>query len=101
MLEDRNGKISTIKTFTVAGSSISGNSGYGVSAWGTSSWGEAGGTVVISGDEFYKWTQLFKEGRILQVEILSSQPNTNFELLGINISASQQSEGVLPSSQRV
>ncbi len=101
LLEDRSGKISTIKTFTVTGSSISGNSGYGTNNWGTISWGEAGGTVVISGDEFYKWTQLFKEGRILQVEILSNQPNTNFELLGVSISASQEPEGVLPSSQRV
>jgi len=101
LLENRNGQIQTIKTFTIEGSAIAGSSGWGIDNWGTASWGLTSGSVVITGDEFYRWTQLFKEGRILQIEILSNQANTNFELLGINVTASQQSEGQLPAGQRV
>lgn len=101
LLEDRNGSIQTIKTFTIEGSAIAGSSGYGIDSWGTSSWGISLGSVVITGDEFYRWTQLFKEGRILQIEVLSNTGNTNFELLGIDVDASQQSKGQLPASSRV
>jgi len=101
LLENRNGQIQTIKTFTIEGSAIAGSSGWGIDSYGTSSWGLSNGSVVITGDEFYRWTQLFKEGRILQIEILSNQSNTNFELLGVNVTASQQSEGQLPASSRV
>lgn len=101
LLENRNGQIQTIKTFTIEGSAIAGSSGWGIDNWGGSEWGITMGSVVITGDEFYRWTQLFKEGRILQIEILSNQANTNFELLGVNVTASQQSEGQLPASSRV
>ena len=101
LLEDRNGKISTIKTFNIPGAAVAGSSGWGIDNWGTASWGTTDGDVVIESDEFYRWTQLFKEGRILQVEVLSNSANTNFELLGIDITASQQSAGQLPSSARV
>lgn len=100
LLEDRNGQIQTIKTFTIEGSAIAGSSGWGVDSWGTS-YGITYGSVVITGDEFYRWTQLFKEGRILQIEVMSNSGNTNFELLGIDVEASQQSKGQLPSSSRV
>lgn len=101
LLENRDGQIQTIKTFTIQGSAIAGSSGWGMDDWGSTEWGISTGSVVISGDEFYRWTQLFKEGRIIQIEILSNQSNTNFELLGIDMSASQQSAGQLPASQRV
>jgi hypothetical protein len=101
LLEDRNGSIQTIKTFSIEGSAIAGASGWGIDNWGSANWGTSEGEVVIEGDEFYRWTQLFKEGRILQIEILSNTANTNFELLGVNVTASQQSAGQLPASQRV
>lgn len=101
LLEDRNGQIQTVKTFTIEGSAIAGNSGWGIDSWGSTEWGISMGSVIITGDEFYRWTQLFKEGRILQIEVLSNTANTNFELLGIDVDASQQSKGQLPASQRV
>lgn len=101
LLEDRNGQIQTIKTFTIEGAAIAGSSGWGTDGWGLAPWGMTYGSVVITGDEFYRWTQLFKEGRILQIEVMSNSGNTNFELLGIDVNASQQSEGQLPASQRV
>ena len=101
LLEDRNGNTSTVKTFTITGSAVAGSSGWGIDAWGSAEWGLTDGSVVSESDEFYRWTQLFKEGRILQAEVLSNTANTNFELLGINITASLQSAGQLPSSQRV
>jgi hypothetical protein len=101
LLEDRNGQIQTIKTFTIEGSAIAGSSGWGIDGWGLAPYGITYGSVVITGDEFYRWTQLFKEGRILQIEVMSNSGNTNFELLGIDVDASQQSKGQLPASSRV
>lgn len=101
LLEDRNGQIQTIKTFTIEGSAIAGSSGWGIDGWGLAPYGITYGSVVITGDEFYRWTQLFKEGRILQIEVMSNSGNTKFELLGIDVDASQQSKGQLPASSRV
>lgn len=101
LLEDRNGATSTIKTFEIAGSAIAGASGWGVDMWGTAMWGTSAGDVVIEGDELTRWSQLYKSGRIVQIEVTSTAANSNFELLGLRLTASSQGEGQLPSSSRV
>ncbi len=100
LLEDRNGSTSTIKTFTITGSEIAGASGWGSNMWGNTMYGNTIGSVVISSDELTRWATLYKDGRIIQFEVVCNSPNSNFELLGIKTTASVSS-GILPSSQRV
>ena len=101
LLEDRNGATSTVKTFDISGSEIAGASGWGVDMWGTNMWGTSAGDVVIEGDELTRWSQLYKSGRIIQIEITSTASNSNFELLGLRLTATSQGEGQLSSSSRV
>lgn len=101
LLEDRNGSVSNVKTFTITGSAIAGNTGWGIDMYGTQQWGESGGEVVISTDEIRKWTPLFKQGTIIQFEITTTAANSNFELLGIRATAQIGGEGQLGSSSRV
>jgi len=101
LLEDRNGATTTIKTFDITGSEIAGASGWGVDMFGTTMWGTSAGSVVIEGDELTRWSQLYKSGRIVQVEVTSTAANSNFELLGLRLTATSQGEGQLSSSSRV
>jgi hypothetical protein len=101
LLEDRNGTTSTIKTFEIEGTAIAGNSGWGTTSWGESLWGNTVDSSVTGSDEFTRWSQLFKSGRLIQIEITSTAANSNFELLGIRLTASSQGDGSLSSQQRV
>lgn len=101
LLEDRNGTTSTIKTFDIEGSAIAGNTGWGAVLWGDAMWGDTEGSLVSGSDEFYRWSQLFKTGRLIQIEIVCNQAASNFELLNARMTAAVQGEGTLPSSQRV
>lgn len=100
-LENRSGSISTVKSFNITGSEVAGLSGWGSIGWGAHLWGNSSGGVVSGTDEFTRWSQLFKSGRLMQVEISSTVANSNFELLGIRMTASSQGDGSLSSSQRV
>lgn len=101
LLEGRDGTTTTIKTFDIEGSAIAGNSGWGTNLWGNFLWGDTDGDPVSGSDEFYRWSQLFKSGRLIQVEIVCNQANSNFELLNVKMTAAQQGDGSLPSSSRV
>lgn len=102
LLEDRNGTTSTVKSFTITGSAVAGKLGWGASSkWGQYVYGEWGGSPVSGSDELPRWGNLFKQGRLLQVEIISSLANSNFELLNLKFTANSQGEGSLSSSQRV
>jgi hypothetical protein len=101
LLEDRNGETSNVKTFTITGAAVSGQSGWGSNIWGSQLWGSTTGEPTVSSEELYRWGQLFKQGRLVQVEISCTEPNSNFELLGIRLTASAQGEGSLASSARV
>lgn len=101
LLEDRAGNTSTVKTFTITGSAIAGKSGWGSTLWGSRMWGDTKGGVVVGSDEFTRWGNLFKSGRLIQIEVTSTAANSNFELLGIEFTADSQGKGSLSSSQRV
>lgn len=101
LLEDRNGSTTTVKTFTITGSSVAGKSGWGSTAWGKRQWGKLIGTPVSGSDEFTRWGSLYKEGRLVQIEFSSTAANSNFEILGIDLTATGQGVGSLASSQRV
>jgi len=101
LLEDRNGATSTVKTFTISGAAVAGNLGWGIDAWGTAKWGSSNGEVVITSDEIYKWGQLFKTGRLVQIEVTSTSANSNFELLNLRMTGSIVGGGTLSSQSRV
>lgn len=99
--EDRNGNLSNVKTFTITGSEVAGKTGWGMNQWGTSQWGKSVGSYVTQTTEVTRWGSLFKQLRLVQVEVTSSANNSNFELLGIKMTSTPQTEGALPGSQRV
>lgn len=101
LLEGRDGTTTTVKTFDIEGSAIAGNSGWGSSLWGSVLWGDTSGAPVSGSDEFYRWSQLFKSGRLIQIEIVCNAANSNFELLNSRMTAATQGDGSLPSSARV
>lgn len=101
LLEGRDGTTTTIKSFDIEGSAIAGNSGWGATLWGSELWGSTNGAPVSGSDEFYRWSQLFKSGRLIQVEIVCNAANSNFELLNVRMTAGSQGDGSLPSSARV
>jgi hypothetical protein len=99
--EDRTGATTTIKTFDITGSAISGKSGWGANVWGTKLWGSTNGAPVTGTDEFTRWGQLYKESRLVQIEVSCTSASSNFEFLQARLTASSQGEGTLSSSQRV
>lgn len=101
LLEDRDGATTTVKTFDIEGSAISGKTGWGSTLWGGSQWGVLRGTVVVGTDELPRWSQLFKSGRLVQVEVTTNIANSNFEVLNLKFTGSSQGENSLASSLRV
>lgn len=99
--ELRNGTTQSIKSFTIQGAAVSGSIGWGTDIWGTAQWGTSDGTVVVTGDEITKYTQLFKSIRLLQIEVTTTAANANFELIQLRATASSQGEGSLSSSSKV
>lgn len=102
IIEDRAGNTSTPKTFTISGGATAGSTGWGTDPWGTSGWGVSNNVeVAAASDEITRWGPLFKQARLAQIEVTSTEPNSNFELLEIKLRATKQGEGSLSSSQRV
>jgi len=101
LMEDRNGATSVIKTFSITGSDTGGKSGWGSTLWGSRMWGETKGSIVTGSDEFPRWSQLYKIGRLIQVEVTSTMPNSNFELLNLKVTGKSQGENSLASFERV
>ena len=102
IVEDKDGSTSTVKSFTISGAETGGNTGWGMSQWGESAWGESDSTTATSSsEEITRWGPLFKQARLMQVEITSTDENSNFELLQIKVKTTEQASGVLSASQRV
>jgi len=99
--ELRDGSTTTIKSFTISGSGVSGSIGWGTDTWGNTQWGLSDGEVTVTSDELTKYTQLFKSIRLMQVEVITTTANSNFELLKLRATASSQGEGSLSSASRV
>lgn len=101
LVEDKDGAVSTAKSFTITGAEVAGFSGYGMSTYGSLPYGVESTTgVSISSDEIARWGTLFKQARLVQIEVLSNTQNSNFELLEVKVDATKQ-RGTLSSSQRV
>ena len=101
-VEDRNGTTSSVKTFTITGSETGGSTGWGVDMWGTNKLGSTNvNSATVGADEIPKWGSLFKQARIIQVEVICNTSNSNFELLGAKIEAIKMGSGSLSSTQRI
>lgn len=102
LIEDRNGTTSTAKSFTITGSEVAGGTGWGTDQWGLAQWGLTNNNQTsISSEEITRWGPLFKQARLMQLEVTSTATNSNFELLEAKVSAAKMSRGSLSSSQRV
>lgn len=102
IIEDRDGTSSTVKSFTISGAEAIGSTGWGMDKYGGFTWGTPNSTTATtSSDEITRWGSLFKQARLLQLEVTTSDPNANFELLQIRVTAAEQTSGVLSASQRV
>lgn len=98
-LEGRNGNTVTAKTATIT--SQLGTSGWGIDQWGSIKWGQSSAVINFTGDELARYAQLFQQFRVMQVEILTTAPNSNFELLAIKATATSLGPASLPSSLKV
>lgn len=98
-LEDRSGNTVVTKSFTITSSL--GTGGWGSDQWGTQQWGQTEANVVFTGDELVRWTRIFKQARVAQVEIISTGANANFEYLSTKLSAQPLGDSSLPASTRV
>lgn len=102
IVEDRDGVASTAKTFSITGAATAGSTGWGMDQWGSVQWGDTNtDSATISSDELTRWGALFKQARLVQVEVTSTDPNSNFEVLELIVKATKQGEGSLAASQRV
>lgn len=98
-IEERSGNTVTTKSFTLT--STLGDGGWGADQWGDQQWGQTNATVVLSGDELIRWAQIYKNARVLQVEVQSTDANTNWEFLGVKFTAQGLGPSSLPASTRV
>lgn len=102
LLENREGTTSGIKSFTITGAQTAGSTGYGMDKYGTVVYGLSNYyTINITSDEIPRWGTLFKTGKLMQIEVVSTAANSNFELLKIAVTGKKMSRGSLASSQRV
>ena len=102
IIENRNGTTSVAKSFTVSGADVIGSTGWGADTWGTTKYGDSQETTAVGGgDELTRWGPLFKQARLLQIEVTSNTVGSDFELLEAKIKATRMGSGSLSSSQRV
>lgn len=98
-IETPTGNTVTTKTFQVSGSL--GDGGWGSDQYGSQQYGQSEATVVLSGDELVRWSQIYKTCRVIQVEILTTGSTDNFEFLGTRFTAQGLGDSSLPATDRV
>lgn len=102
LLENKDGNVSTVKSFTISGAEISGSTGWGMDLWGTVKYGQTNTySVSVATDEIPRWGTLFKEARYIQLEVTSTSVGSQFEFLKANITGKARGKGALSNSQRV
>jgi hypothetical protein len=102
LLEDKDGNVTTAKSFTISGAEVGGSTGWGMDRWGTIEYGNTNTfSVSVSTDEISRWGTLFKEARYIQLEITATATGSQFEFLRANVTGKARGKGALSSSQRV
>lgn len=98
-LEDKTGNTIQAKSFSVAGQL--GNGGWGNDQWGDQQWGETNATIVLTGDEIARYSNIFKNCRVAQVEVTSTDANANFEFLQVRLTSQPLGDQSLPTTMKV
>ena len=96
-LEQRNGATIVAKSLTITGN-VSGKSGFGVDEFGSAEFGTSNVSPGITSTENPKKTFLFKTSRTIQIEIITTNSQDKYELLGLTTVALNQARGMSPSS---
>lgn len=99
-LQERNGQVTTAKSFAI--NPTAGSAGWGSYLWGNAKWGdspETGGATDVN--EIYRHTKLNKVSRNIQAIITTSNRNDNYEFLSLKSRARPLGLGFLPASERV
>jgi hypothetical protein len=101
VIENRDGTTSVIaKSFEVAGTS--GGTGWGTDLWGSHLWGQSNLAVQqAEPDDTIRWLNLYKTARTIQIEIIQTTAQSNFEFAEFKMSATFQPEGSISSSLRI
>lgn len=98
-IEDRTGNTVTTKSFNITSSLGSG--GWGNDQWGAQPYGQTDATITLTGDELVRYANIYKNCRVVQVEVISTAANTNFEFLGLRMTAQGLGDSSLPATTRV
>ena len=99
-IQQRDGQVTTSKSFNV--STTSSSSGWGSSQWGDHQWADSeehGGASDVN--EIYRWLSLNKAARNIQLIIKTTNANDQYEFLSATIRAKPLGMGFLPSSEKV
>lgn len=99
LLEGRDGNTTVQKSFNI--SSQLSTSGWGTDQWGSQQWGQSSGRVSLSGDELARYALMYKQFRVLQIEISTTTANSNFEFLSFKATATPLGLQSLSSSLKV
>lgn len=99
LLESRDGSTTVTKSASIT--STLGSSGFGNDQFGQQQFGQTDATVVLTGEELVRYSQIFKQFRVLQFEVVTTAANSNFELLGFKATAQDFGPNSLPASTRI
>lgn len=100
-IEDRQGRVTSAKSFTVSGSVALGVTGMGTTNVGLEEFGLTEGTSLIVSGELQKKALMYKVARTLQVEVITTDNQGNYQLLGIKTIAIPQARDNNPTSWNV
>lgn len=98
-IETKDGNTVTSKTFSIV--SQLGDGGFGADQFGSIQYGDTDATIVLTGDEIVRYAQIYKNARVAQVEVESTEANSNWEFLGLRLTAQPLGDNSLPASVRV
>jgi hypothetical protein len=99
LAEGRDGNTTVTKNFTL--SSSMGSSGWGNDQWGQALFGDTEATVSVTGEELARYSLLFKQFRVFQIEVTTTVANSNFEFLQFKTSAVPLGPQSLPTTLKV
>lgn len=99
LIETRSGSTSVTKNFTLTSSQSS--TGWGTNEHGSIEYGDSEGTITITGEELTRFGQIYKQARVIQIEVIADGANSQFEFMGLRLTGQGLGDSSLPSSQRV
>lgn len=97
-IEDRDGSLVVVKSFSVTGTGSAGSSGFGTDEFGLTEFGLSNNVASASLADLIRKAFIFKTARVYQVEIRTTKTTDNYELLGVKAVAIPQPRGNSPAS---